>query len=93
MYDAQYLPEDFEQWGLQQVILWHLLYDLNMRSSQFALIQECSKKHLEDSLLREEEPILTAAILLSLWRGFEGACNSSAPEVLVVSSQYYCLTI
>ena len=44
MYNTQYLPESFEQFGLEKTILRHFLYNLNLRSSWNALIQDGGQK-------------------------------------------------
>ena len=43
MYNTRYLPENFEQCRLEKTILRHFLYNLNLRSSWNALIQDGGK--------------------------------------------------
>ena len=45
MYNAQYLPKNFEQRRLEKTILGHFPYNLNMRSRWAALIQDGRKNH------------------------------------------------
>ena len=43
MYNTRYLPENFERCRLENTILRHFPYNLNVRSSRIALIQEGGK--------------------------------------------------
>ena len=45
MYNTQYLSENFEQCRLEKTILWHFPYNLSVRSSWNALIQDGGKNH------------------------------------------------
>ena len=40
MYNIQYLPESFEQCGLEKTILQHFPFNLNVRSRRNALIKD-----------------------------------------------------
>ena len=44
MYNIRYLPESFEQCGLEKTILRHFPYNLNLRSSWNAPIQDGGQK-------------------------------------------------
>ena len=52
MYNTRYLPENFEQCRLEKTILRQLPYNLNVRSSWNALIQDGGKYH-EKAYYRE----------------------------------------
>ena len=43
MYNTRYLPENFEQCRLENTILRHFPYNLNVHSSWIALIQDGGK--------------------------------------------------
>ena len=45
MYDTKYLPENFEQCRLEKTILRQFPYNLDVRSSWNALIQDGGKYH------------------------------------------------
>ena len=45
MYNTRYLPENFEQCRLEKTILRQFPYNLNVRSSWNALIQDGGKFH------------------------------------------------
>ena len=45
MYNTRYLPENFDQCRLEKTILGHFPYNLNVRASWNALIQEGGKNH------------------------------------------------
>ena len=45
MYNTRYLPENFEQCRLDKTILRQFPYNLNVRSSRNALIQDGGKYH------------------------------------------------
>ena len=45
MYNARYLPENFEQCRLEKTILRHFPYNLNVIFSWIALIQDGGKNH------------------------------------------------
>ena len=45
MYNTRYLPENFEQSRLEKTILRQFPYNLNVRSSWNALIQDSGKYH------------------------------------------------
>ena len=45
MYNTRYLPENFEQCRLEKTILRQFPYNLNVRSSWNALIQDGGKYH------------------------------------------------
>ena len=45
MYNTRYLPENFEQCRLEKTILRQFPYNLNVRSSWNALIQDGRKYH------------------------------------------------
>ena len=44
MYNNRYLPESFEQCGLEKTILRHFPYNLNLRSSWNSPIQDGGQK-------------------------------------------------
>ena len=44
MYNTRYLPESFEQCGLEKTILRHFPYNLNLRCSWNAPIQDSGQK-------------------------------------------------
>ena len=45
MHNTRYLPENIEQCSLEKTILRHFPYNLNMRSSWNAIIQDGGKNH------------------------------------------------
>ena len=45
MYNTRYLPENFEQCRFEKTILRQFPYNLNVRSSKNALIQDGGKHH------------------------------------------------
>ena len=45
MYNTRYLPENFDQCRLEKTILRQFPYNLSVRSSQNALIQDGGKYH------------------------------------------------
>ena len=45
MYNTRYLPENSEQCKLEKIILRQFPYNLNVRSSSNALIQDGGKYH------------------------------------------------